>query len=165
MKICPECHRISKDDDFCSYCGAAVFGADNYSESARCQDYSDHDHSKITYDRSERGTKIHESAPAQQKTADAFFQFMDDDQNGTKVGMKDMFFPQQSAQQKPVDAFRQLMSYDQNDTKPDEALKQMFFPQSPAQQNNTDIDIRKIIRGVVIVMIIIYILRFISAFL
>ncbi len=60
MKICPECHKISKDDDFCSHCGAAVFGFDNYSESARCNDYRDHDHSKITYDRTERGTKIHD---------------------------------------------------------------------------------------------------------
>ncbi|MBQ3918037.1 MAG: zinc ribbon domain-containing protein [Oscillospiraceae bacterium] len=58
MKICPECHKISKDDDFCSHCGAAVFGFDNYSESARCNDYSGHDHSKITFDRTERGTKI-----------------------------------------------------------------------------------------------------------
>ena len=68
MKICPECHKISKDDDFCSNCGAAVFSADDYSEDASCRDLSGHDHSKITYDRSERGTKLREDT-----RADAFF--------------------------------------------------------------------------------------------
>lgn len=61
MKICPECHKLSTDDDFCSNCGAAVFGADDVTDSRAIDcDRIDrgHDHGKVTYDVSERGTRI-----------------------------------------------------------------------------------------------------------
>ena len=64
MTICPECHRLSRDDDFCSYCGAAVFGYTDYSsKTASCLDIDRHSHDKITYDVSERGTRIKEREP------------------------------------------------------------------------------------------------------
>ncbi|MBQ5311357.1 MAG: hypothetical protein ILP19_04880, partial [Oscillospiraceae bacterium] len=50
-----------RDDDFCSNCGAAVFSADDVSDSRSidCNTYDrGHDHSKITYDVSERGTNV-----------------------------------------------------------------------------------------------------------
>ena len=28
MTRCPNCNKLSKDDDFCSHCGAAVYGDD-----------------------------------------------------------------------------------------------------------------------------------------
>lgn len=51
MKICPNCHKLSKDDDFCSHCGSAVYGDDNYTgnESINCDNYKDHDHKKQTF--------------------------------------------------------------------------------------------------------------------
>ncbi len=61
MKICPECHKLSKDDDFCSYCGAAVFTAEDYTDSASidCNRYDrGHEHRKVTYDISEKGTTL-----------------------------------------------------------------------------------------------------------
>ena len=52
MKICPECHKISKDDDFCSHCGSAVYGHDDHSSSAEidCDNYKGHTHEKQSYD-------------------------------------------------------------------------------------------------------------------
>lgn len=52
MKICPECHKISTDDDFCSRCGAAVFSEDDYtaSENIKCEDYKGHSHEKTSYE-------------------------------------------------------------------------------------------------------------------
>ena len=51
MKFCNECKRLSKDDDFCSHCGAAVFGSNNYSASSvSCAGSKGHDHDKLTYD-------------------------------------------------------------------------------------------------------------------
>lgn len=54
MKLCPECHRLSRDDDFCSHCGAAVYGNDNYSDSAMisCDSISGHDHRQETFSQS-----------------------------------------------------------------------------------------------------------------
>ena len=54
MKLCPNCHKLSKDDDFCSHCGSAVYGNDDYSENSKisCSNYSDHSHEKQTFSQS-----------------------------------------------------------------------------------------------------------------
>ena len=51
MKLCPNCHRISKDDDFCSHCGSAVYGDNNYSgnDLIDCDNYKGHSHEKQTF--------------------------------------------------------------------------------------------------------------------
>lgn len=51
MKYCNNCHRLSKDDDFCSHCGCAVYGNDdNYSENISCESIDkNHSHEKVTY--------------------------------------------------------------------------------------------------------------------
>lgn len=51
MKYCNNCHRLSKDDDFCSHCGAAVYGDDeDHSANISCEDFEDgHSHEKVTY--------------------------------------------------------------------------------------------------------------------
>lgn len=51
MKICPECHRLSRDDDFCSRCGAAVYGDDDYSDpvSISCESDRTHSHKQETF--------------------------------------------------------------------------------------------------------------------
>ncbi len=51
MKLCPECHKLSKDDDFCSRCGAAVYNTENYSGDnlIDCSRQPDHSHEKTTY--------------------------------------------------------------------------------------------------------------------
>ncbi len=51
MKMCPECRRLSKDDDFCSHCGAAVYDTENYSDisSIDCSNYKEHSHEKQSF--------------------------------------------------------------------------------------------------------------------
>lgn len=50
MKICPECHKLSKFDDFCSHCGSAVYGSDDFSQGTiSCDDIKGHSHEKTTY--------------------------------------------------------------------------------------------------------------------
>ena len=48
MKMCPNCHRLSKDDDFCSHCGSAVY-EDNADYSIDCSDIPGHTHEKQTF--------------------------------------------------------------------------------------------------------------------
>lgn len=48
MKLCPNCHRLSKDDDFCSYCGSAVYD-DNTDYSIDCSQIKGHTHEKQTF--------------------------------------------------------------------------------------------------------------------
>lgn len=57
MKICPECHKLSKDDDFCSYCGAAVYGENDVSENDKinCDNDRRHSHAKQTFTDSRKG--------------------------------------------------------------------------------------------------------------
>lgn len=87
MTICPECHKLSRDDDFCSHCGAAVFGFENYSpKSADCAGYGKHDHDKITFDRSEHGTRIKEQQLTSQGRSA---------QSATYQQLADMFIPKQ----------------------------------------------------------------------
>lgn len=52
---------MSKDDDFCSHCGSAVWGEDYVSQdvSIRCDTMKDHSHDKVTYSNSERGEGVH----------------------------------------------------------------------------------------------------------
>lgn len=58
MKICPECHRLSKDDDFCSHCGSAVYGNDNISTgSISCDDLKGHSHEKTSYSQPQNYTR------------------------------------------------------------------------------------------------------------
>lgn len=57
MRVCPECHRLSRDDDFCSHCGAAVYPDNTYTGSnISCDDYREfdggsHTHEKESYSR------------------------------------------------------------------------------------------------------------------
>lgn len=48
MKMCPNCHRLSKDDDFCSHCGSAVY-EDNADYSIDCSQIPGHNHEKQTF--------------------------------------------------------------------------------------------------------------------
>ncbi|MDD7280028.1 MAG: hypothetical protein SOT68_09510 [Oscillospiraceae bacterium] len=48
MKMCPNCHRLSKDDDFCSHCGSAVY-EDNTDYSIDCSQIPGHTHEKQTF--------------------------------------------------------------------------------------------------------------------
>lgn len=48
MKLCPNCHRLSKDEDFCSYCGSAVYD-DNTGSSIDCSQIKGHTHEKQTF--------------------------------------------------------------------------------------------------------------------
>lgn len=64
MKFCPECHKISRDDDFCSHCGAAVYGEDDYSDSAsiscdnnRFGGEKYHNHAQQTFNDPRRGDR------------------------------------------------------------------------------------------------------------
>lgn len=52
---------MSKDDDFCSHCGSAVWGEDYVSQdvSIRCDTMEGHSHDKVTYSKSERGEGVH----------------------------------------------------------------------------------------------------------
>lgn len=52
---------MSKDDDFCSHCGSAVWGEDYVSQDAsiRCDTLDNHSHDKVTYSKSERGEGVH----------------------------------------------------------------------------------------------------------
>lgn len=51
---------MSKDDDFCSHCGSAVWGENDISTGAAINCNSDgHTHDKVTYDRTERGEGVH----------------------------------------------------------------------------------------------------------
>lgn len=61
MTYCKNCHKMSKDDDFCSHCGAAVWGDDCISNDApiQCDLLDGHTHDKVTYDKSERGEGVH----------------------------------------------------------------------------------------------------------
>lgn len=55
MRICPECHRLSRDDDFCSHCGSAVYPDNTYTGSnIDCDSYREfdggsHSHEKQSY--------------------------------------------------------------------------------------------------------------------
>lgn len=50
MKYCNECHRLSRDDDFCSHCGAAVYGNDNASGgNISCDTISGHVHEQQSF--------------------------------------------------------------------------------------------------------------------
>lgn len=52
MRMCPNCKRLSRDDDFCSRCGAAVYPENSdYSEDISCTGYAGHSHEKTTYTR------------------------------------------------------------------------------------------------------------------
>ncbi|MDE7293454.1 MAG: hypothetical protein K2N72_03415 [Oscillospiraceae bacterium] len=57
MRMCPECHRLSRDDDFCSHCGAAVYPDNTYTGSnISCDNYREfdggrHTHEKESYSR------------------------------------------------------------------------------------------------------------------
>lgn len=58
MKLCPECHKLSKDDDFCSHCGSAVYGSDNISTGTlSCDEIEGHSHEKTTYSQSRNYTR------------------------------------------------------------------------------------------------------------
>ncbi|MGN0602489.1 MAG: hypothetical protein ACI4I2_00790 [Oscillospiraceae bacterium] len=61
MTYCKNCHKMSKDDDFCSHCGSAVWGEDYVSQDAaiNCDTMKDHSHDKVTYSKSERGEGVH----------------------------------------------------------------------------------------------------------
>ena len=61
MTYCKNCHKMSRDDDFCSHCGSAVWGEDYVSNDAaiNCDSLSGHTHDKVTYDRTERGEGVH----------------------------------------------------------------------------------------------------------
>ena len=61
MTYCKNCHKLSKDDDFCSHCGAAVWGENEVSNDApiSCDTMKDHTHDKVTYSTSERGEGVH----------------------------------------------------------------------------------------------------------
>ena len=48
MKYCSNCHRFSKDDDFCSNCGSAVYD-DNSENSIDCSQIPGHTHEKQTF--------------------------------------------------------------------------------------------------------------------
>jgi len=48
MKMCPNCHRLSKDDDFCSHCGSAVY-EDNADYSVDCSQIPGHTHEKQSF--------------------------------------------------------------------------------------------------------------------
>ena len=48
MKLCPNCHRLSNDDDFCSFCGSAVY-EDNTDYSIDCSQIKGHTHEKQTF--------------------------------------------------------------------------------------------------------------------
>lgn len=51
---------MSKDDDFCSHCGSAVWGENDISTNAAINCDSDgHTHDKVTYNRTERGEGVH----------------------------------------------------------------------------------------------------------
>lgn len=52
---------MSRDDDFCSHCGSAVWGDDYVSQDAaiNCDTMKDHSHDKVTYSKSERGEDVH----------------------------------------------------------------------------------------------------------
>lgn len=50
MKMCPECHKLSRDDDFCSHCGAAVYGDEDFSQGTlSCDEVKGHSHEKTTF--------------------------------------------------------------------------------------------------------------------
>lgn len=51
MKLCPNCHRLSKDDDFCSFCGSAVY-EDNTDYSVDCSQIPGHTHEKQSFSES-----------------------------------------------------------------------------------------------------------------
>lgn len=61
MTYCKNCHKMSRDDDFCSHCGSAVWDEDYVSNDAaiRCDSLDGHTHDKVTYDISERGEGVH----------------------------------------------------------------------------------------------------------
>lgn len=61
MTYCKNCHKMSKDDDFCSHCGSAVWGEDFVSNNAaiNCDSLENHTHDKVTYSRTERGEGVH----------------------------------------------------------------------------------------------------------
>lgn len=61
MTYCKNCHKMSRDDDFCSHCGSAVWSEDDVSADAavRCDSLKEHTHDKVTYDRTERGDGVH----------------------------------------------------------------------------------------------------------
>lgn len=50
MTRCPNCGKLSKDDDFCSHCGAAVYSDDGDFSAPDCSSYeSGHTHEKQSY--------------------------------------------------------------------------------------------------------------------
>lgn len=50
MKMCPECHKLSRDDDFCSHCGAAVYGHEDFSQGTlSCDEVKGHSHEKTSF--------------------------------------------------------------------------------------------------------------------
>ncbi|MCI7767287.1 MAG: hypothetical protein MSJ26_04805 [Oscillospiraceae bacterium] len=66
MKYCSNCHRFSKDDDFCSNCGSAVYD-DNSENSIDCSQIPGHTHEKQTFSGSgsyESNLDIPQSRPA-----------------------------------------------------------------------------------------------------
>ncbi|MBO6309146.1 MAG: hypothetical protein J6N70_10010 [Oribacterium sp.] len=83
MRFCSECKKLSKDDDFCSHCGSALFGTEDFTaRGSECTDTRGHSHDKITYD-SRLGSRVdhHGSEiPVRLKTQDG--------QNGLKKGQK-----------------------------------------------------------------------------
>lgn len=50
MTRCPNCKKLSKDDDFCSHCGAAVYADDGDFSGPDCSAYEQgHTHEKQSY--------------------------------------------------------------------------------------------------------------------
>lgn len=68
MKLCPNCHRLSKDDDFCSHCGSAVYD-DNTEYSVDCSQIPGHTHEKQSF--SENNTYSQHKQSYSQTDSDA----------------------------------------------------------------------------------------------
>lgn len=62
MKICPICHKLSKDDDFCSHCGSAVYAEEDHSSSEQIKCTNFHTHEK------RESFQRYDSARAERKT-------------------------------------------------------------------------------------------------
>ena len=66
MKYCSNCHRFSKDDDFCTHCGSAVYD-DNSENSIDCSQIPGHTHEKQTFSGSAENQKRTYQEPSVKK--------------------------------------------------------------------------------------------------
>lgn len=66
--MCPNCHRLSKDDDFCSHCGSAVY-EDNTDFSIDCSDIPGHTHEKQSFTQSDQSASQYYREPRQNNSA------------------------------------------------------------------------------------------------